>query len=344
MTEKSPTNSRSLSWRHGVVSVNALGGMLGSTSFILPNGRQVSPFHIAPWFDDAAVQADGGMLAGLRGEWPCVPFGYPFPSDEYPAHWPGEIEASAEVEHPHGFSANTDWKFGPEQPDQITLSIDYPEDHAIRRLHRIIKPDPNSAALDIELIIESRHVSCEPIALHGCFALPLTVGQAKIETSGFEYGRTHPATVEPEAPIFASNEMFNSLEAVPTRTGKIQDASKLPLEANGEDLLQLDGLTGPVSLRNDEAGFRIAFDWDQNILPSLLIWYSNRGRSAPPWNNQHLCIGLEPICSPFGMSPDMARAKNPINAQGIPTCVPLSPDTPLTIRYRFEISQVEAVQ
>lgn len=341
MTDQLPANSRSLSWQHGVVSVNALGGMLGPTAFVLSDGRQVSPFHIAPWFDDETVQSEGGLLAGLRGEWPCVPFGYPFPSDEYPAHWPGEIESAAVVGDVHGYSSGTNWSFGSQHADRIELSIEYPQVHAVRRLTRTIRPDPNAAALDIKLTIDMRRASCEPIALHGCFALPRLVGKASIEPGAFAIGRTHPGTVEPEAPIFAKDQTFDALDAVPARCGGMMDASMLPFQHNGEDLLQLDGMEGPVALRNEDAGYRMTFEWDRNVLPSLLIWYSNKGRSAKPWNNRHLCIGLEPTCSPFGMSPDMACAENPINASGTPTCVPLSPDAPLTIAYRIAISALE---
>ena len=104
---------RSLAWRHGVVSVNALGGMIGPTSFVLPDGRQASPFHIAPWFDDAQFLAQGDMLAGLSGEWPCVPFGYPFPSDTWPAGWPGGVEDAARITHAHGYGSNMPWRFEP---------------------------------------------------------------------------------------------------------------------------------------------------------------------------------------------------------------------------------------
>ena len=334
--------SRVLAWRHGVVSVDALGGMLGPTSFVLPDGRLVSPFHIAPWHNDRSVQADGGMLAGLRGEWPCVPFGYPFPSDEYGDAWPGEIEARAEVEHPHGYGSNAVWSFGAPEDDRIVLSVDYPESEAVRRLARVVAPDPEAPALDIELTIEMRRASCEPVALHGCFALPRAAGKARIEPGVFRTGRTHPGTVEPEAPIFAQDSRFAALDDVSGRNGGKIDASHVPFQANGEDLLQLDGIEGPVALANLQAEYRVSFDWDRSVLPSLLLWYSNRGRSAAPWSNRHLCIGMEPICSPFGMSPDMARADNPIAAGGTPTCLQLSPDSPLTIRYRFEVSPIDA--
>ena len=42
---------RSLAWSHGTVTLETLGAMLGPTLFVLPDGGQVAPFHIAPWFE-----------------------------------------------------------------------------------------------------------------------------------------------------------------------------------------------------------------------------------------------------------------------------------------------------
>ena len=46
------TQRHAIAWAHGMASVQALGGMLGPVTFLLPDGRQVSPLHVAPWFDD----------------------------------------------------------------------------------------------------------------------------------------------------------------------------------------------------------------------------------------------------------------------------------------------------
>ena len=332
---------RSLAWDHGVVTVQSLGGMIGPTVFVLPDGRQASPFHIPPWHDDPAVRAEGGMLAGLRGEWPCLPFGYPFPSDERGPDWPAGVEERAEVAHAHGYSSNVDWAFDAAAEDHIALVLDYPEDQAVRRLRRVIRPDPEAAALDIELTVEMRRAAREPMAIHGCFALPPMAGAARLLPGPFRKGRTFPGTVEPSAPIFAIDRTFDDLARVPGRDGGSVDATRLPFGPNGEDLLQLNDVTGPMVLVDDTRGIRTTLDWDRSLLPSVLLWFSNRGRPMPPWNNRHLCLGIEPVCSAFGMSPDMARAENPINREGTPTAVELSPDAPLTLCYRVAVTAEE---
>lgn len=332
------SHMRSLAWKHGVVSVNALGGMIGPTVFVLPDGRPASPFHSAPWRNEPEADTLDGLLAGLQGEWPCVPFGYPMPSNDYPANWPAGIEEAAKVTDVHGFGSGAMWTFTAADAEEIALAVDYPQEHAVRRLERVVRPNPDAPTIDIVLTIHMRRASREPIGLHGCFRLPRVVGGATLEPGAFQVGRTHPVTVEPEAPIFAQDETFSSLDRVPGRTGQDIDASRLPFARNGEDLLQLDGCDGQFSLAMPDEGYRTNMRWDNSILPSVLLWYSNRGRSAPPWNNRHMCIGIEPICSPFGLSPDMARADNPIAASGTPTCVSLSPKTPLTIRYSIGVS------
>jgi hypothetical protein len=222
----------------------------------------------------------------------------------------------------------------------LTMSVDYPEEHTICRLERTVRPDPNASALDLELTIYARKECCEPVGLHGCFALPDLAENATLEPGEFAIGRTHPLVIEPAAPIFKADTTFSSLGEVVSYTGEIIDASRVPFFKNGEDLLQLDGIDGRFSMVVPESGYRVAFDWDQHILPSVLLWYSNRGRAAGPWNNRHQCIGIEPICSPFGLSPDMARSDTPISLAGTATCVTLSPSFPKTICYRIEVTDL----
>lgn len=334
------TDTRSLSWDHGEVSVSAFGGMIGPSIFRLRDGRTVSPFHVAPWLNEAGAVDLDGLLAGLQGEWPCVPFGYPMPAPEWPVGWPGQIEDQAHVADVHGFSSAAQWTFDDCSDGSISLGIDYPADHAIARLDRNVRPDRNAAALDISLTIHARRATCEPIGLHGCFRLPPMTAGAVLEPGAFAIGRTHPLTVEPAAPIFAQELTFDRLSEVAARGGGQIDASRLPFAADGEDLLQLDGSDGHFAMSVLDEAYRVTFDWDADILPSVLLWYSNRGRAFAPWNGRHLCIGIEPICSPFGLSPQMARADNPIAASGTPTCVPLTPNNPLTIRYRIGVKDI----
>lgn len=75
---------RGLSWAHGILTVQRLGAMLAPVTFLLADGRQASPMHIAPWSSDPEAETLPGILRKLRGEWPCVPFGYSVPAEGWP--------------------------------------------------------------------------------------------------------------------------------------------------------------------------------------------------------------------------------------------------------------------
>ncbi len=196
-------------------------------------------------------------------------------------------------------------------------------------------PDPARPAVDLELRIHIRTACRLPIGLHPTFRLPQTNGAATIEPGRFDHGRTYPGTVEDGAALFAIDRSFAALDAVPARAGRMIDASRLPFAAGAEELLQLNGIEGEVALANHAEGYRVRLSWQQEHFPSLLLWFSNRGRSAPPWNGRHLALGMEPVCSPFGLGPGTAAADNPIARSGTPTTRDFAAGEVFTTRYRI---------
>jgi hypothetical protein len=333
---------RTLSWPHGLLQVHALGGMIGPASFLLPNGRQVAPLHVAPWWNEPAAQSLDGLTRGLRGEWPCVPFGYPMPKAEFPADWQAVMDDAEEISYAHGFGSHHPWTFrSAPGADRIEMQIDYPADHDVERLERSIVPDPDGAAIDVMLTIHVRRPCRLPVAFHGCFALPDVPGAVGLVPGRFSEGVTHPATVEPGAALFVPDRTFTALDAVPTRGGGTQDATHLPFDRPVEELLQLNGSDGSFALINRHDGYRVDFTWDSQILPSVLLWYSNRGRAAYPWSSRNLNIGIEPTASAYGLSPRTSAADNPIAHRCTPTAVALDPTKPTKLRYRLAVSASE---
>ena len=141
--------------------------------------------------------------------------------------------------------------------------------------------------------------------------------------------------VEPTAPLFAENARFADLHSVPTRDGATIDASRLPLVEDSEELLQLNGIDGTAALANQADGYRVRLTWQKEHFPSLLLWFSNRGRKMAPWTGRHVAIGIEPICSPFGLGPPTAVADNPISRSGTPTALPFRRGETFVTRYRI---------
>lgn len=329
---------RGLGWAHGALTVQRLGAMLAPVTFVLADGRQVSPMHIAPWANEPGVEALPGILRKLRGEWPCVPFGYSVPADGWPRNWSRAMRSPEPDEEVHGHSSNHDWTWRDTDGGSLSLELAYPQGSAVERVERTITPDPFAPAIDIEFKIVVRRACRLPIGLHPVFRLPVETGAATLELGGFDHGRTYPHDVEPGAELFARNASFTDLTGVPARAGGVADASRLPLAADAEELLQIEGLDGTAALANHADGYRVELSWQKEHFPSLLLWYSNRGRKAAPWNGRHVAIGIEPICSPFGLGPATALADNPIAQTGIATALDFSPEKPFVTRYRIEAS------
>ncbi len=329
------TQRHAIAWAHGMASVQALGGMLGPVTLLLPDGRQVSPLHVAPWFDDPERHAQPLILRELRGEWPCVPFGTDGPR-ALPEGWSATGESFDGAGVPHGHSSNAEWVFTNVEATSITLTCDYPETHPIRRLTRTISADPKAPALDITLTVEARRPCRLPIGLHPTLRLPVT-GTARLEPPAFREGRVFPLDVEPGQGLLQPGASFDGLEAVPCRDGGSLSLARLPLSDNTEELVQLIGVSGGFRLRYPD-GWTVTLDWDTAHFPSLLLWISNRGRAYAPWNSRHVALGVEPVCAAFDLGPAISTAPNPISAGGTATARVFDPEHPFTTSYRIGVT------
>lgn len=331
--------ARSLAWQHGVVSVEDLGGMLGPTLFVLPDGRQVAPFQVAPWADEAGGEELPAILKRLRGEWPCVPFGSD--ADRAAANgWPGSVAATTLDPFPHGFSSNHAWRFETGGAGSISLAIDYPEAHPIRGLRRTVTPDPDAAALDFTLEIDVRR-DCElPLGLHPSFRLPSKPGAMRIEVGSDIAGMTFPAPVDASS-IFAQGALLEPWHDVPLKAGGRMDIRQVPLPVQTEELVQLMSMPGRGSLWNAAEGYRVKLSWNAEHYPSALLWLSNRGRTFAPWNGRHLALGFEPICSAFDLGQQVSAAENPISRRGVVTARKFAAGERFVTRYRIEVEPAE---
>jgi hypothetical protein len=252
---------RGLGWAHGALTVQRLGAMMAPVTFLLADGRQVSPLHVASWAREPNTQNLPGVLRRLRGEWPCAPFGYSVESEGWPADWAATMGPAEPDEEVHGYCSNHDWQWQEAPGNSLRLSIDYPAASPIQRVERSVTPDPHAAAVDLEFRIIARRRCRMPIGLHPVFRLPRLARAARLELGRFDCARTYPGTVEPSAPMFAMNQIFLDLSAAPGRGGQIIDASRLPFAIDTEELLQIEGLNGSVALANHAEGYRARLTW-----------------------------------------------------------------------------------
>jgi hypothetical protein len=312
-------NDWQLVWNHGKVTVQPLGGMV-DVEFHLPSGKTVSSMYKAPWMGEPPGPDVSAMLQRLRGDWFCVPFGAGHPVQDLAPRWKGgnEPESGGLV---HGHGAHHNWSILRLTKSEMTVVIEYPENHPIRRLERTIRPSPGERAVRFDLAVEVRDNVSIPIGLHPTFRLPPEPGSIRLEPGAFSFGLTYPGDFEPGATLLKPDALFDSLEKVETRKLERIDLSRLPFEGDSESLVQLCGMDGRFDIVNEKEKTRIRIQWVPEHFPSCAIWVSNRGRKFAPWNGRNLAVGIEPVCSAFEMGTVVSKNANPISESGIKTCV-----------------------
>ncbi|MBO6604558.1 MAG: hypothetical protein JJ938_10465 [Roseicyclus sp.] len=330
-----------LVWDRGIAQVEAVGAMLGPVRFHLSDGRTISPLAVGPWGEDGGPDHDAlpPILKRLRGEWPCVPFGAPDCTPDLPERWRGVPSKGTGTDF-HGYGSHNAWECVEDGPGRLVLEITYPEDHAIAGLRREIRGVAGKAELEISLMITARTATCLPIALHPVFALPRRPGEAEIVAEGMTGGHTFPGVVEPGVSRLAPDLTFESLEAVPTHQGPIA-LSRLPLPVDTEELVQLFGVAGRVTLCNHAEAYEAWIAFDQTVFPSVLLWVSNRGRRAYPWNGRFTAVGIEPLRGAFDLGPEISsNPANPIARSGIPTALELTEGEVFTTSYQIGAGRI----
>ncbi|QIG49335.1 hypothetical protein G5V57_17365 [Nordella sp. HKS 07] len=266
-----------LGWNYGLLGVERFGGRLGPVLFILPDGRQVAPLSIAPWFGEEIDLSRQPLFHRLRGEWPCVPFGF---DRDRPAtqDWPSGSVGSC-VDVGHGYGSSHEWELLEHSTTRVSLAIAYPAGHPIARLERTICPVPDRPAIDLHLSVEVRSDCRLPIGLHPTLAAPKADGRWFIDLDPRTIVATYPYQPDPLSIITPG--LFVPIGAVPGTDGSIIDARYFPPKRRAEDLLQVLEANGSVGLLNSSENYRLGLSWVRDHFPSLLLWISNRALTAP---------------------------------------------------------------
>lgn len=323
MSERRPAR---IEWANGSATLQPLGAMLGPVRFVLADGTEVRPFHTAPWVDTPEAEGQAGLMRGLRGEWPCVPFGA---ADPVAAEW--------EDPFPHGFGSNHEWDVATDG-EALTASIAYPSDHPVERLERRVSP--NGTGLDFELLVLPRTDARLPIGLHPVFALPERPGAAELLVDAAGPIFTHPDDPQPDPCPLLPGAAADRLSQMTLAAGGTVDLTRLPPEGRSESRVLVAGAAGRVELRNHATGIRTVLRWDAAKLPSLMLWISNRGRAHAPWNGRHLALGVEPVSAAFDLGTAASRAASELTRRGVPTTVALRAGEPWRIRYAVEVARL----
>lgn len=320
------------SWRltHDRVSLwlTRRGGHLAPVEFDLGD-RVVSPYALAPWSADEAPPALPGLLAVLRGDFLCFPFG---PQQKAP---------------PHGVSANAEWQMVASGDDRIHLGMDDPDSGGWMEKIVLIREG------ECALYCEHRISGVEGRFSYGSHPIldfsGLKDGEGRVSVSPFRWASVYPGLFSDPANreygALRPGGEFSDLREVPLATGGGTDLSRYPARRGFDDL---------VMMVNEAATERQPFGWSAAVLdgyvwfslknpgdfPATLFWISNGGRHAAPWNGSHFGrLGIEEVCSHFSDSVDVSR-EDRLAAKGIPTSREFRKDETVSLRIAQGVAAV----
>ena len=337
------TEVHKLNWKGGEIEIDLLGCKMMPTFNL--NGKVIKPLHEPNWLEDKSQDFESlpGILKNLKGEFPCVPFGINSSIIDLTNEWKSSYsEKPYIVNEPHGYSANKKWELVNLESHEAEFKITYPENDFVSFLNRKIKVndnEPNKIFCSLQINVKQ---DCElPIGLHPMLRIPKNFSKVKIRPGNFKFGLNYPGIVLKDKTLGAIGKEFESLEKVMGLNGENIDLSMPPFKGNYEDLFQLCGVDGNVSIENYEDNYILDFKWNPSHFTSVLMWVSNKGRTEYPWNSNHVTMGFEPITSAFGLSTHVStNNENPIVKRNVPTTIKFFKDLPFETHYSFSIHQL----
>jgi len=317
------------------LDLDEIGAMITGAQLIC-DGTPVRPFFQNPWRDDPRPMDT--LTRHLGGEWPCVPFGGTQPPAGLPRDWKAEGDAAPWHQHAHGFGAHSKWTLTRQDAHTATAAIAYPTTSPITRLTRHVSLI-SETEIALSLTIEARAPITLPVGLHPVLSLAdAAPGTAQLRVAGAQTAWTFPQDVEPGASHLKPDQRAGALAALVTAQGSQIDARQLPFAGHSEDLILLPAPAGRVSLARPDLGHRIDVSWDDQALPSCLLWLSNRGRAYAPWDSRVCAIGIEPIAAAFDLGVAHSTSpKSPLAQHGIRTAIDLRTDETWDTSYTISV-------
>lgn len=329
-----------LQWDYGSAEIISTAAILKSCTFRLPSGRLFAPLACAPWAGGREeVDLDlPGHMRQLGGEFVCLPFGVGAPPPGLAARW-----ASADSRYPqpvqHGPCAEREWRLVSSSRTHVEMRIDYPGTDDIKSVTRVIRADPSGPALDMQVSVHARRATALPFALHPIFRMPQRPLAVSVHIP-CRRGFTYPGILPPGISPLATDAEFDTLAAVPLAAGGYLDLSHLPHGPPAEEFLQLIGVTGEATIAyaDEHAGVRLT--WDPKLLPSCLLWLSDRSLQEAPWRGGFRGFAIEPAAAAFDLPVDHTRGPNPIRTAGTPTVLAVGTVRPTVVAYRLAAEEL----
>lgn len=318
---------------HVELAVTELGGHMAPVTFALDR-QPVQPYYVSPWQNEGLTDFAAPVLAPLRGDFFCLPFGgnsNPYRGEQHP---------------PHGETSSRPWTLVGAQHDEDFASLHIQLDTKVRpgTVHRQFTLINGHDAVYCRTLVEG-FTGRSPFAHHASLRLPEKPGAMRISTSHFDIGRTYPGrSSDPASGEYqwtASDAPFKSLSKIPSvfKDQPPGDYTSLPTNRGFCDLMQQFEKPSKkptiswITAVNTEENYLWFALKNPAAMPGRLFWIENHGRHSAPWSGRNATLGIEDGCMYFDRGIDASSKPNPISKQGIPTYANFKAAQPFEVRY-----------
>lgn len=315
------------------------GGHVAPVHFCTDTDNPVQPYYLSPWQNEKIDEFPDPLLAPLRGDFFCMPFG-------------GNSEEVDGEKHPaHGEVSSSQWTCSDlvQTNDVTSLTLE---------LETKVRPGKVTKQINLvagQNVLYTTHKlegysGKMPLGHHSILSVPEEEGAIQISVGNFELGMTCPGLfsdpVNGEYQALALGATFTDLLRVPSlwKDPPFVDCSRFPLRTGFTDLVKLlkkptDIPAWTAAVYRSEGYLWFSLKCSA-VLPASLFWMSNRGRHGFPWNGRNRCLGLEECCAWFadGLGPSVRP--NSVTKAGFPTAIELSPDAPTSIHFIQGVAHV----
>ncbi len=305
------------------------GGHMAPVTFYRGSANPVEPYYVSPWQGEGR-QVEPPVLATLRGDFFCLPFG-------------GDCTVKGVSHTTHGEPATEAWHLsGLEQAEGVTrLVVTMNTTKVPGMITKTMALRAGQNVLYIRHLLDGFDVRV-PLGHHATLAGGEEQDALLVSTSPIVLGRVAPRppgtfTSGGEYNAFAAGSSFHSLERVPTvwKETPLDSCASFPRRRGFCDIIQLynkpSGNPAWTAAVNPSRGWLWFSLKDPAVLPSTVFWMENHGRHAAPWSSRNCCIGLEEVCAYFADGFAASLKRNELNAAGIATTVKLSPARPTAV-------------
>jgi len=252
-------------------------------------GRAIEPLHRAPWADDPLAEVDNTppVERRLSGDFFCAPFGgYALP--EAPLHGP---------------AANSRWR-------HVTRSYNDWAAHPAMRMELVERVMGASVIKEVALGASAPLLFQSHVVAGGSGSLPAST-HPMVRVAPGDRITVSPKMrlVTPATPIVAGRHLLRypaaseDYSAFPGLGGTV-DLGRVEAPNGTEDFVQLIEAPGrqlgwTAVTRRADVVFVLK---DPRVLPVTQLWFSNGGRTDPPWNGRHTgVLGIEDARVPTGV-------------------------------------------